>query len=240
VLVNQTFVERYLGSGRDPLGTTLAMGDDEAPIVGVLHDVVERSVDHAPEPAVYLPIDRATVRTRTLVVRTEGEPGAILEDVQAAVWAVDADVPVYEAETMEALVERRVGGFAVIGNLMGVFALLSLALGAVGIYGVTAYAAGQRTTEIGVRMAVGARRADVVRMVLGQGARRAGLGLALGLALALALSGALEGVLVGVSPRDPATFGIVAIVLGAVSFLGIWLPARRAARTDPVRALAAE
>jgi putative ABC transport system permease protein len=117
--------------------------------------------------------------------------------------AVDRDLPLYDIETMDALVERRIGGFAIIGNLMGIFALLSLALGAVRIYGVTAYSAGQRTGEIGARLAMGASQGDVVRMVVSQGANRAALGLLIGLGLAFALGGAMSGILVGVSPTDP-------------------------------------
>lgn len=117
--------------------------------------------------------------------------------------AVDRDLPLYDIETIDALVERRIGGFAIIGNLRGIFALLSLALGAVGICGVTAYSAGQRTGEIGARLAMGASQGDVVRMVVSQGANRAALGLLIGLGLAFALGGAMSGILVGVSPTDP-------------------------------------
>jgi ABC-type antimicrobial peptide transport system permease subunit len=180
------------------------------------------------------------VRSRSLLVRTVGEPSAILPDVQRAVWSVDPTLPVYGVDTMDELVRRRLGGFAVIGYLMGIFALLSLLLGAVGIYGVTAYAAGQRTAELGLRIAMGADPSDVVRMMLFQGGRRALLGLVVGLILAGLLSGAMTRILVGVSPRDPLTFASVALVLAAVSLLGLYLPARRAARVDPVRALAAE
>jgi putative ABC transport system permease protein len=123
---------------------------------------------------------------------------------------------------------------------MATFAVLSLILGAVGIYGVTAYAAGQRTGEIGVRMALGAEGRDVVRMVVTQGGRRALLGVLVGLAAAFGMARLLGSVLVGVSAGDPTIFASVALVLGAVSFLGLWLPARRAARVDPVRALGAE
>ena len=141
---------------------------------------------------------------------------------------------------MDALVERRIGGFAIIGNLMGIFALLSLVLGAVGIYGVTAYSAGQRTNEIGVRLAMGAKRGDVVRMVVSQGAKRAVFGLVIGLGLAFAMGGAMSEILIGVSPTDPAVFGGVTFVLAAVSFVGLYLPARRVSRTDPVQALTAD
>ena len=123
---------------------------------------------------------------------------------------------------------------------MGMFALLSLILGAVGIYGVTAYAAGQRTGEIGIRIAMGAERTDVVGLVVRQGIRRTVLGLVIGLGLAIGLGGAMSGVLVGVSPRDPVTFGAVIVVLAAVSFAGLYIPARRVSRVDPVQALSAE
>ncbi len=240
-VVNETFVSRYLG-GQDPLtaGIVADEGEDPVRIVGVVHDVVERSVEGRPEPAVYVSLAQRVVRSRSLLVRTVGEPSAILPDVQRAVWSVDPTLPVYGVDTMDELVRRRLGGFAVIGYLMGIFALLSLLLGAVGIYGVTAYAAGQRTAELGLRIAMGADPSDVVRMMLLQGGRRALLGLVAGLILAGLLSGAMTRILVGVSPRDPLTFASVALVLAAVSLLGLYLPARRAARVDPVRALAAE
>ena len=129
-------------------------------------------------------------------------------------------LPLYDIETMEALVERRIRGFAVIGNLMGIFALLWLILGAVGIYGGAAYSAG--------------------RMVVSQGAKRAVFGLVVGLGLAFAMGGAMSEILVGVSPTDPAVFGGVTLMLAAVSFVGLYLPARRVSQTDPVQALSAE
>jgi putative ABC transport system permease protein len=240
-IVNEAFVRRYLGPDEDPLAQTLlADGDWQATVVGVVHDVIERGVDRPPEPALYLPIAQADVRTRSLVMRTAGQPADIVRAVEDAVWSVDADVPVYRVQTMVELVDDRVDGFAVIGYLMGTFALLSLVLGAIGIYGVTAFAAGQRTSEIGVRLALGARRGDVVSMVVRQGAMRAALGMAIGLALAFAAAGAMSGILVGVSPRDPLIFVGVTLVLGLVASLGLYIPARRASRVDPVRALAAE
>jgi predicted permease len=240
-IVNEAFVERYLGPDDDPLRQTILAGDDwSASVIGVVHDVIERGVDSPPEPSMYLPMLQSPTRERSLVLRTVGEPGEVLDAVQEAVWSVDADVPLADVQTMTSLLEDRVGGFAVIGYLMGTFALLSLLLGAVGIYGVTAFAAGQRTGEIGVRIALGAQTNDVVAMVVGEGARRAVLGLMLGLGLALAAGTAMSGILVGVSPRDPATFAGVVTVLGVVSLLGLWIPARRAARVDPVRALAAD
>lgn len=240
-IVNEAFVERYLGPDDDPLQQTVLSGESfRAPIVGVVGNAIERGIDSDPEPSLYLPIEQSDVRGRSLVIRTTDDPTALVPRMQEAVWAIDGDIPVSNIQTMTSLVEDRVGGFAILGQLMGIFAVLSLILGAVGIYGVTAYAAGQRRSEIGVRLAMGAERTDVVRMVVRQGARRATLGILIGLALATLMGGAIQGVLVGVAPRDPVIFGTVTAVITAVSLLGLWLPARRAARVDPVRALTGE
>jgi putative ABC transport system permease protein len=241
VIVNEAFVERYLGPDDTPLGRAL-LGQDgwEASVIGVVHDVVERGIDAAPEPSMYLPMLQTPTRARSLVLRAVGEPSEVLDGVRAAVWSVDADVPLANIQTMDSLIDDRIGGFAVIGYLMAAFALLSLLLGAVGIYGVTAFSAGQRTAEIGVRIALGAKRGDVVSMVVGDGVRRAALGLAIGVALALAAGSAMSSILIGVSPQDPLTFAGVTAILAAVSWAGLWIPARRASRVDPIRALAAE
>jgi putative ABC transport system permease protein len=175
-----------------------------------------------------------------MVIRTEGPPLALAETVRRAVAEVAPNQPVFAVETMEDVLARRVGGYALIANLMATLALISLVLGAVGIYGVTAYAVGRRTHEIGVRMAMGAERADVMRMVLREGMARSVGGLVLGLVLAWGLSRVLASVTVGVSPRDPATFGAVTGVLLVVAFLGSYLPGRRATRVDPVEALSSE
>jgi putative ABC transport system permease protein len=241
VVVNETFVSRYLGEDVDPLTQSIsgaADGMPDIPIVGVLQDALERSVDDAPEPSWYVPMSHSATRTRSLVVRTDGPPEEAIPLIQEAIWSIDATLPVFQVETMEALIERRVGSYAVIAELMAAFAFLSLLLGAVGIYGVTAHATAQRRGEIGVRMALGAQRGHVVRMVLIAGAGRVVLGLALGLAAAFGLAGLLGSVLVGVEPRDPVVFGVVVLVLANVSFLGLYLPARRASRVDPVQALA--
>jgi len=182
--VNETFVQRYLGEGADPLASYLEAGSDTiapVPIVGVIEDVVERGIDRPREPPLYLAMAQGEARTRSLVVRTAGSPEDWVESIQEAVWSLDPKLPRFQIETMEAVVDRRVGGFAVMANLMGIFALLSLFLGALGIYGVTAFSVGRRSAEIGVRLAIGAERRDVVRMVVLEGARWAGMGLALGL-----------------------------------------------------------
>lgn len=240
-IVNEAFVDRYLTPDSDPIGTTVTSGQSwSAQVVGVVENAIERAVDRPHEPAMYLPIEQSDIRSRTLLVKTTGAPLEIVPALQEAAWAVDADIPLHSIGTIEALVDDRIGGFAVLGNLMGVFALLSLLLGAIGIYGVTAYATVQRTGEIGLRLAMGADRGDVVRMVVREGSRRAAIGLAVGLGMALLLGSGMAGVLVEVSPRDPWVFGAVTVMLATVSFVGLYLPACGASRIDPMEALTSE
>jgi predicted permease len=240
VVVNEAFVRGYL-PGVEPVGATVLESDGDAvQVVGVVADHVERGIDRATEPALYRPLAQNPVRSRTLVVRAAGDPGAAVAAVREAVWSVDGELAVWDARTLADVVTMRVGGFRLIAELMGAFAVLALVLAAVGIYGVTAHGVGQRRHEIGVRMALGADRTGVRRMVVAQGMRRSALGLVLGAALALPLAGALGGLTVGVDPRDPRVFGLVLATLAGVALLASWLPARRASGVDPVRALAAE
>ena len=241
-LVNETFVERYL-SGDEAVGTSLAWGRSETPIriVGVVEDHIERSVDRPVEPSLYLPLARYPTWTRTLAVRSAGgTPEALVSGIREAVARVDPGVAVFQVRTMGDLVDLRIGGFTLIAQVMLTFGLLSLVLGAVGIYGVVSHHVARRTREIGVRLVLGAEPGDVRRTVVRQGLGRIGAGIALGLALAIPLAGVLRGVVVGVDPRSPIGFLGAALVLLAVGGVGAWLPARRASRVDPARALAAE
>ncbi len=242
-VVNQAFVRAYLGPDMDPLKASIQAGSDTLPsisIVGVVHDVADGGVDQAPGPTLYLSFSQAPVRRRSLVIRTARPPGELVGAIQEAVWSIDPKLPLHQIETMEAQVDRHIGGFAVVADLMGVFALLALFLGALGIYGVTAYSVGSRRSEIGIRLAMGAEPGDVVRMVVGQGGRRTLLGLALGLGLAFLVTGAMESILIGVSPRDPMIFFGVTLMLAVVSLIGLWIPARRASAADPMAALTGE
>jgi predicted permease len=235
-LVNEALVRQRF-NGENAVGRSLRFDGEARTIVGIVADMRERSVQREPEPSIYLPVAQSPVRTRSVAVRTSGDPVGLADAVQRAVWSVDPDQPVYELQPMAALVQMRVGGFALIAELMLLFAAISLVLGAVGIYGVTAFGVTRRTNEIGVRIAIGAERREIVRMIVKQGLRRGLIGLAIGLPLAFAMSRGLAGLLVGVRPGDPLTFGTVALLLSLVTFLGAWLPARRAARLDAIRAL---
>lgn len=239
VIVNQTLVARHFPD-EDPVGQTLVTGQETYQIIGVVADHMERSLSDPVRPAIYLPIRRVTARGRTFVVRATGDPASLVPSFREAVRLMDGDVPIYAVQSMDELVGRAVGGFTLIAQLMGGFALISLVLGAVGIYGVMAYGVGQRTNEIGIRLALGARRDQVRRMVVRQGMRRTVLGISLGLGLAVLVTQAMSALLVGVSPRDPLIYSGVTALLLAVAFLGSWLPARRAASVQPTRALAGD
>lgn len=239
-VVNEAFVRTYLGSEADPLAVTLENPFDSLPpmpVVGVIQDVVEMGVDRPPEPALYLSFAQAPIRRRSLVIRTGGPPAEALPAIRAAVWSVDPKVPLDQVQTLRSQLDNHVGGFAVVANLMAAFASLSLFLGALGIYGVTAYATSRRTGEIGIRMALGAERGDVVRMVVSQGGKRVCLGLALGLVAAFFVSRGIGSILVGIDSGDPTVFIAVTLILASASFLALWIPARKASTVSPVAAL---
>jgi len=239
-VVNQAFVRAYLEPGADPLAVTLENPIDSMPpmpVVGVIQDVAESNIDELPEPALYLSFAQAPIRRRSLVVRTSGTIAEALPAIRAAVWSVDPKVPLDQVQTLRSQVDNHVGGFAVVANLMAVFAILSLFLGALGIYGVTAYATSRRTGEIGIRMALGAERGEVVRMVVSQGGKRVCLGLALGLVAAFFVSRGIGSLLVGIDSGDPTVFIAVTLILASASFLALWIPARKASTVSPVAAL---
>jgi predicted permease len=238
-LVNELLVRQRFATG-DALGNVLIVNDEPHTIVGVVTDMHERGLQRPPEPSIYLPVAQSPVRSRAFAIRVAGEPASIADEVQAALWAVDPDQPVFEVQPFAALLDSRISPFRTLAGLMLTFAAVSLLLGGVGIYGVTAYAVGRRTHEIGIRIAIGAGRRQVLAMILRENVLRSALGLTIGLVLALLMAQAMTGLVVGVSSRDPLTFGLVIALLASVTWLAAWIPARRAARLDPVRALAHE
>jgi putative ABC transport system permease protein len=244
VLVNQALARRHW-PGADPVGSRIRLGGagSDAPlrtIVGVVADSVQASLIDPVRPEVTFPYAQDPVgwyKGTTLVVRTAADPRLLAETVKAQVWALGPDLPVTRVRTMEEILAEAVGQDRFNTLLLALLAGVALLLAAVGIYGVMAYSVGRRAHEIGVRMALGARAAEVFSMVVGQGLRLSGLGAALGLVGALGLSRVLAGLLHGVSPTDPLTFAAVTLLLTAVAALASFLPARRAARVDPLVAL---
>jgi putative ABC transport system permease protein len=194
----------------------------------------------APRPEIYIPLAQVTWSRMSLAVRTDAKPESLFASIRAEVASLDPDQPVFRLSTLEASIARSLYLPSLSALLMGVFAGVALLLSAVGLAGVVAYAVGRRHKEIGIRMALGARPAQVVRLVTGQGMLAVAAGSVLGLGAALAASRLLAGQLFGVEPRDPWTFGTVTAVLMAVTLFASWLPARRATRVDPRVTLAGE
>jgi putative ABC transport system permease protein len=173
-------------------------------------------------------------------VRAAGDPLALVAPVQQAVWAEAKDQPLEYIATMERIVAVATAETRFYSWMLGVFALLALTLGAMGIYGVMSYSVAQRTHELGVRLALGAQSGDVLRLVVRQGMRLTLLGLVLGLAASLAVTRLLAGLLFGVSATDPLTFVSIAVLLALVALAACWIPARRATKVDPLVALRSE
>ena len=244
VVVNKAFVSRYLAD-REPIGSRMRVrrGTREAgpfaEIIGVVGDTRNSGVATAPRPEAFIAMEqgRNTWNQLYLVVRSELDSAALVPSLRTVVASLDADQPVYNIQTMEEAVALSSFQQRVSAMLIGVFAAIALVLAAIGIFGVMSYSVSARTQEIGVRMAMGAERGDVVRMVLLQVARLATVGAAIGVGLLLAVGGALSGLLYGVSASDPLTIAVVTSTLGAVALLAGWVPARRASRVNPIQAL---
>jgi predicted permease len=250
IVVSESLARRYF-DGEDPVGKRIApggrvvapTGSQQAPpinwltIVGVVRDVRTSSVDRDAPAMVYRSVWQSSNLNLSLAIRTNADAATMAEAIRREVKAVDPNEPVYAVKTMDevvgsALAERR---FSML--LLALFAGTALVLSAIGIYGVMAYFVSQRTQEIGIRIALGASSRDLLRLVLGEGVRLAAAGVALGLVGALALTRAVSSLLYRVDPRDPLTFAVLAAALTAVALVACYLPARRAARVDPICAL---
>ena len=238
-IVNETFARRFW-PGSSALGKRLRRGGAKGPwweIIGVARDGKYWSLGEAPQPFIYFPMRRDYNGHAALVVRTTVEPNSIIGALRREIRQLDSTLPVYDAKAMRehlrlSLYPLRTGAW-----VAGSFALLALALSGLGIYGVMAYTVSQRTREIGIRMALGARPAEVMALVVKQGTRLGLIGLTVGLIGALALSRLMSSVLYGVGATDLATFVSVIALLGSVVWIACYLPARRATRVDPLAAL---
>ena len=231
---------RRFWPGESAVGHRLRFGSDEASwltVVGVVGDVKHGGLAAAQDEHIYQPLRQNPQRSLSLVLHTAGDPSALIPAVRAAVHDVEPDQPIYNVRTLEQIVTASVSRPRFNMLLLAVFAGLAVLLAAVGIYGVLADAVVQRTREMGVRMALGARRMDVLRLVVGQGMALTGAGIGCGLVASLFLTRVLRSLLFGVSATDPATFAGVALLLGAVALLACLVPARRATRLDPLVAL---
>ena len=212
-------------------------------IIGVAGDIKHFGLDQPEEPALYTPYPqsgRAWKRWMNLAIRSQGDAAAITQEVKSRVWKVDAQIPLTKTRTMAEVMSASVEARRFNMLLLGIFAAVAMLLAAVGIYGVMAYAVTQRTHEIGVRIALGAKPRDVIGMVVRRGMRLTLIGAAAGLALSFALTRLMSTLLFGVGATDPLTFALVSLLLAGVAMLACYIPARRAAKVDPMIALRCE
>jgi putative ABC transport system permease protein len=218
-------------------GSSVEFKPHELEIVGVVGDVRQLGLDAPPDPELFMPYTQWPSNEMALVLRTASEPSSLIPVVKKEIWRVDPDQPVADIKTMDELVSTEAAGRRFVLQLIGVFASIALVLAAVGIYGVVSYGTRQRTHEIGIRMALGARGRQILWLVAGQNAKWLLIGITTGVAGALALTRLLGAYLYAVRPTDPLTFAAVSLLLLAVALLAVNIPARRATKGDPMEAL---
>ncbi len=247
-VVNQLFAERYF-PGMNPLGQIFYLGDGKAPgkgeqpfrIAGIAKNAHYTGVREELSPIAYLPYTTLDgLHEMTFAIRTALPPLAIASAVRRAVAETDPAIPVAYMKTEEQQVAESIATERLFAGLVGAFGAVAALLAAIGLYGVMAYSVARRTVEIGVRLALGAHRSGVQWMVLRQSLWMVALGLAIGIPSALALTRLLQKMLFGIEPTDPASFAAAAILMTAVGALAAWVPARRASRVDPIKALRCE
>jgi len=241
-VINEYMAQRFWPN-QDPIGKRFKFGNASdtsnrwVTIIGIAADIKHRQLNSTPDLQGYMPFRQGGWGSAAIVVRTRGEPTQATGTVLSVLKQIDPLLPAYRILSMDANIERSYWQQALFGKMFGAFAAIALALAAVGVYGVISYAVSQRTQEIGVRVALGAQRHDVLRLIVGHGALLGGVGIAIGLGGALAVTRFLRTMLFGVSPFDPLSFVGVSLVLTTIALLASYIPARRAARVDPVEAL---
>jgi predicted permease len=238
MIVNQTFADRYW-PGQEPIGKQVIsdLTNESFMVVGIARNAKYNQLNEAPIPFVYLPLYQVYRAGMTVNARVSGDPLRFAKSVEQALHELDPDVVVYDVTTLDLRRQLATIGVRIGGTFVGAFGLLALVLAAIGVYGVTSYTTNQRTHEIGIRLALGASRTDVLRMIVGRGIVLTVVGLVIGLGLSFGVTRFLGSLLLGVSSTDALTFVGVALLLGAVVLVACVIPARRAMRVDPVQAL---
>jgi putative ABC transport system permease protein len=240
VIINQEMVRQFWPN-EDPIGQKLhfhADADVDATIVGVVADVrMLSTMNYHRDREMYVPFAQAPSRGMGIVVRSTADHATLADAIRSAIWSVDSEQPVSAIRPLETIISEEYFGYGIESQLMGYFSVLGLFLGAIGIYGVMAFMVAQRTSEIGIRIALGAQPSQIMRLVVGRGLWLAGIGIAVGVVGALAMARLLVFMLAGVSPHDPLTFTGVALLIAGVSVAACYIPARRAMRIDPIAAV---
>jgi ABC-type antimicrobial peptide transport system permease subunit len=237
VVVNDAFARRHFPGAR-AVGKKILMGrDTEVEIIGVVNDIRQVAMAEPAQPTMYLHNLQNSRSKTTIVARTKGEPLEMADDIRTAIWSLDSDQAITAVFTFDEAVSRALAAPRLLVVLLASFGLVGLALGAVGVYGILSAVVNERRREIGVRLALGASPGRVQAMVVRRGLTLTAIGVVIGLAGAAALSTFLATVLYGVKPVDPWTYAGMAAVLIATAAVASWLPARNAARTDPLESL---
>jgi putative ABC transport system permease protein len=244
LLVNQKFVERYLHD-QEPLGKQIRLEVNGAAagwseIIGVMGNVKTYSETTGDDPEVYECFAQRPVPSFSVMVRAGSDPNRLATALRNAVAQVDVELPLAQVMSMPALLDLQKGGNPFFIRVLGSFAFLALILAAIGIYGLIAYSVGQRTNEIAIRLALGAKRNDVLRMIFQQGMKMTAIGAAVGFAMSLPLPKIFEAIFFGLHVSEPRIYFIVPIAILMVAVLATYIPARRAARVDPMNALRQE
>ncbi|MFZ0819662.1 MAG: ABC transporter permease [Candidatus Acidiferrales bacterium] len=237
-VVNQAFVDRTW-PGQDPLGKHLrfALQTWDVEVVGLVRTVKYQTLGEPPQPIVYFPLKQHYTPAVTMFVRTKGDPNAALGDVRATLQGMDPTIPLRNFQAVQTALDQTLGPPKVGAELLGAFGGLALLLASIGTYGVMSYSVSQRTQEIGIRMALGAQRGDVLTLILRNGMAMVGAGIVAGLLLSIALTNSMNSLLFGIGLFDAASFGATAGILLIVAMIACYLPARRAMRVDPIIAL---
>jgi putative ABC transport system permease protein len=238
VMLNPTCVRKFF-PGENPVGKHIKIPDAEgwATIVGVVGDVRQSGLASLPEPEIIEPYLQVPNSYMTLVIRTSTDPLSLVPALRSQVQSLDRDLPMFEVSTMEQYLAEEMAGRRFNMVLLGIFAGLALILAVVGIYGILAYIVTQQTHEIGIRMAMGAQRRDMLLFILRRGVRLTLIGVAIGLPAAWVVTRVMSSLLYGVSPRDPLTFIGMTLLLVTTALLASYIPARRATKVDPMVAL---
>jgi putative ABC transport system permease protein len=244
VVINETLARR-LWAGADPIGKRIKLGFPEYPspwreVIGVVNDVKLNGVEQQTSMQTYMPLAQEPGALLGVVVRTAGDPLAVSASVEQAIHSIDGNLAIYSVQTLEQLLRKSLAQRRLMLVLLTSFAVLALLLAAVGVYGVIAYSVRQRTHEIGIRLALGAQKNDLLRMVMGQGLKLVAFSVGIGLVGAWVLTRWMTTLLFSVEPTDPLTFAAISLLLTGVALMACYLPARRATKIDPMIALRCE